>query len=59
MRDNYPNVSTLSVDELKKNLLTADYRGEEYKRKCLDRLIELAKQELLVELAENCRNLDE
>ena len=39
------DLSHLSLEELRKNLITADYRGMEYKEACLAELISRVKGE--------------
>lgn len=41
-------VDKLSTDELKRQLITSDYRGIEFKKLCLERLLHEAKKEVKI-----------
>lgn len=43
------NVEELSDEELKRNLITNDYKGQEYKAACLQELIDRAVDETLAQ----------
>lgn len=43
------DLTTLSLEELKDNLLTTDYKGKEYKEACLEELIDRATKKVLAD----------
>ena len=43
-------IDSLSEQELRDNLTTLDYRGREFKKLCLDRLIEIEREKAFLEV---------